>query len=220
MSLDGKLSTAAELASRIEGRVVVQDRVDQHEAVAALHPASVNTVRLVTVLRGDRAAPFVAGCRIGTRGSVTDNRSTGGISVRVDLESGCLRGRGFYQPGQGHSVHRHPDTGVLLDGSPLPGLDRGVEIACRFHEDLCVLRTVGWDLALTADGPLLLEGNVWWSHNLHQSTEANFRRRLEDVWSGPPPNTESKAGAVLRDLVRGDREPRARSVAERPRDRA
>jgi hypothetical protein len=59
-------------------------------------------------------------------------------------------------------VTHYPDTGLLLDGHSLPGLREGITLACKFHEDLGGLHTIGWDLALTPTGPLIVEANSHW----------------------------------------------------------
>ena len=54
-------------------------------------------------------------------------------------------------------------------GGRAPGLGRGDrrharrELAVRAARAVAPLRTVGWDVAPTADGPMVLEGNAWWA---------------------------------------------------------
>ena len=70
----------------------------------------------------------------------------------VDLKTG------FVQSG-------NSDGGSVL----LPGWNACVEIALRAHA-LCVGYVfVGWDIALTSEGPMLLEGNMNWSAGDFQS---------------------------------------------------
>lgn len=81
-------------------------------------------------------------------------RSDGGIVAR-----GCGRAEG----GHGFvTVARHPLTGIAFEGFRVPCWDA----ACRLVQDAAtaflLLRTIGWDVAITAVEPLLIEGNVTW----------------------------------------------------------
>ena len=80
---------------------VIQEKIIQHERMSRLHPASVNTIRLVTCFVGDVVRPFSAFLRIGTGGRIVDNWSMGGILVYLDTEKGCLGKDGFIKPEYG-----------------------------------------------------------------------------------------------------------------------
>jgi hypothetical protein len=78
-------------------------------------------------------------------------------------------------------VTRHPDTGVLLDGHRLPGLADATAMACAFHREIGGLHTIGWDLALTGGGPMIVEANAHWGEGIHLTVESGFGRRLLDL---------------------------------------
>ena len=183
----GAPATAAEVASQVHSRFLLQERVIQHPALSALHGASVNTVRLVTVLRDVEAVPFVAALRVGTGGSVLDNWSAGGLVVGLDLETGRLHGRGIFKPGcggeirYGGTVDRHPDSGVLLDGYQLPDVDAAIRLACQFHRDMGGPRSIGWDLSMTPDGPTVVEGNSHWNGAMYMAIDPSFKDRYFEI---------------------------------------
>ena len=74
-----------------------------------LHPATTNTVRVLTMVDPDDGSAFVARAvqRIGVRASVpVDNWTQGGLSAMVDPASGRL-GRGDHKdPGGRHEPAR------------------------------------------------------------------------------------------------------------------
>ena len=189
--VDGEPTDAAGLRARVGGRYLLQERVRQHPALAALHERSVNTVRLVTVLRDGRVEPLVAALRVGTGGVAVDNWSAGGLVVGLDLETGRLHGRGIFKPGCGGAaryggfVDRHPDSDIALDGYALPDVPQAVELARLLHRDLGGPRTVGWDLAMTPDGPTVVEGNSHWSGAMYMAIDAGFKRRYFDAAGVP-----------------------------------
>jgi len=176
--INGGEAVTGAVAAGMTEPMLLQEQIVQHELAAALHPASINTVRLITFLWGTESRPFVAAQRIGTGGARVDNWAAGGLVVRVDLEACILSGRGFFKGGKGRAVTHHPDTGLLLDGHSLPGLREGITLACRFHEDIGGLHTIGWDLALTPTGPLIVEANSHWDEGIHLAVEQGFGPRL------------------------------------------
>ena len=181
--IDGTPAEASSVAELVTARYLLQERIVQHEALAALHASSVNTIRLVTVYRGGTVEPLAAALRVGTGGSPVDNWSAGGLVVSLDLSTGRLSGRGIFKPRCGGEaryggfVDRHPDSGLLLDGYALPMIPEAVELARAFHRDLGGPRTVGWDLSITPDGPIVVEGNSHWSGAMYMALDSSFKGR-------------------------------------------
>jgi len=151
-------------------RHVLQHRLVNHPVVEALTGfRTLQTVRVVTALPplpGARAELLSAALRVSAQDSVTNNfhyGSGGNIRVRIDLETGrivsALRraSSGFGM----ESVDRIDATGCVLPGLQLPFWPQmkdlmEVKAAC-FHP----IRLVGWDVAITPTGPVVLEGNFW-----------------------------------------------------------
>lgn len=153
--------------------VLVQPRLVQHPAIAALHPASVNTVRIDTLATETVDMPateagFVhnaAVLRVGVDGSVVDNRGAGGIVVGIDLETGRLRRHGRQQPKDSPLWReRHPQTGAAFGAVTVPHWQLLRETVVRGAEALRPhgLDALGWDVALLPDGVALIEANCNW----------------------------------------------------------
>jgi hypothetical protein len=56
-------------------------------------------------------------------------------------------------------LDRHPDTGALISGTELPYWDDVRDVALRSHRAFPERLLVGWDIAITTRGPLMIEGN-------------------------------------------------------------
>ena len=56
-------------------------------------------------------------------------------------------------------LDRHPDTGLAFAGFQLPHWAAATALAVRAHAALPAIAVVGWDVALTPDGPVIVEGN-------------------------------------------------------------
>lgn len=148
---------------------IIQERVVQHADLAALCPTSVNTIRLYTVMLEDgQVIPFAPLLRIGRLGSLVDNWATGGIAVGIDAATGKLLARGVFKPGCGTFAFEHPETHVRFEGYPVPFYKEAEEMAVRLHRLMYRNHSIGWDIAITAQGPVIIEGNDRWEISIMQ----------------------------------------------------
>ncbi len=144
------------------GSLLVTEHVQQHRAIAALHPATINTVRLLTML--DDAGTFIAGAvlKIGRRRSVpVDNWIRGGLSASIDLDTGRL-GPACGSPERPDRLdwyRAHPETGAAIEGMIVPHWQQLRDRVLALVARVGYLKYVGWDIAITADGFRILEGN-------------------------------------------------------------
>jgi hypothetical protein len=174
---EGRISVS-DLRDRLDDRYLLQQRICQHEIVSALHPSSVNTVRLITFANGSGVELFAAAMRIGTHGKSVDNWAAGGVIVGIDPERGELRGEGFHKPGYGGRVQRHPDSGIPFQGFTIPYFDEAVALVSRLHGYLHDIHSIGWDVAITPEGPTIIEGNDDWEGGIPMVLERDFRKRF------------------------------------------
>ncbi len=59
-------------------------------------------------------------------------------------------------------IDEHPTSGQLIGGAELPFWHEARELVLQAAPIFWPLRTLGWDVALTDDGPVLIEANTWW----------------------------------------------------------
>jgi hypothetical protein len=92
----------------------------------------------------------------------------------VDLETGRL-GRATdigLTPDIGW-VDVHPDPQGVISGGRLPMWPDALALARQAHAALSYRVIVGWDIAITPEGPFLVEGNVALDPDLHQRASAS-----------------------------------------------
>ena len=147
------------------GTGVLEDVIVQHPDMAALHPDSINTLRMVTLNNGRVVTLVLAICRIGNGGRV-DNFLNGGMMTRIDIEKGCLQYVCVDQ--HNRTYEKHPITGTPFVGYPIPMWDRCVSLVKKAALEVPQVGYVGWDVAVTPDGPVLVEGNEFPGHCLYQ----------------------------------------------------
>ncbi len=184
--LDGK--SVADLFREYGKDFLVQDCVKQHEALAALNPTSVNSMRILSYHSGMEVLIIYSVMRIGRNGAVVDNQSAGGICTAISND-GKLGKIAF--GGYSEDNILKTDTGIVLEGYPVPSYDKAIGMVKRLHQRLPYFNLVGWDIAIQEDGePVLIEFNTnpGLSQSAFKSGMGEYTERIiRELW--PRPNT-------------------------------
>jgi len=156
-----------ELLKRLEARassepLVIQPRLHNHPELESLSNGALSTVRVLTCLN-ELNVPELVGAvfrmAIGSNHTV-DNLHAGGIAAAVNLETGILgRASNLGADNRLGWVDRHPDTGALVTGTTLPLWPDVRQFAFQAHSAFADRIIVGWDIAITPAGPMLVEAN-------------------------------------------------------------
>lgn len=166
-----RLARNASSTKRIPG-AVIEEKLDQHELLNEINSSSVNTVRLVTLLKKDGAAiPCFSVFRVGRKGFDVDNISRGGLFVRVNMHNGELGEGSSYTKYNKEFFSRHPDSGVEFSGFKIPFWVDVKALCLKAAELAPFCRSIGWDVAITPRGPVLIEGNNYWAMDLQARSE-------------------------------------------------
>jgi len=179
--VDNEETTVEKLiATVLSADYLIQERIYQHEKMSELCPSAINSIRLITVMDMDGVVhPFGARLRIGRLGSSVDNWAKGGILVGIDMEKGCLKKKGFLKPEYGTSTDYHLDTKVKFEGFEIPFFQDAVEAAVKLHKFLYRCHSVGWDIAITENGPVFIEGNGLWEISGMQAVHGGMKQQIE-----------------------------------------
>lgn len=162
---------------------ILQEALTQHDAMNALNPHSVNTVRIVTVMKDGEPFVLTSVLRVGTKSSGNvDNWAAGGLSVGC-LDSGYLKKYGFYKPMYGTKTAVHPDTGIAFSDFQIPMYDQIVDLVLHAHKQLYLMHSIGWDVAVTDQGPVIIEGNDNWEISLMQACDRPLKKEWMDAIS-------------------------------------
>ncbi len=149
----------ADLMRGIDCDTIVQEPVKQHPAMEALHPGSVNTLRIMSLLTGEEIRVLGAIVKFGTGSARVDNSSSGGIICGVDPVSGQLSGYGLYHDGK--LCSHHPDLNYAFPEMYVPHLDSAFTLVRNAHRHIPDFRLVSWDVAIGRDGnAVLIEANL------------------------------------------------------------
>lgn len=148
--------------------LVIQDKIMQHDVLSKIHPKSVNCVRIYSLINTDNNVEILGAIvKFGSKGAVVDNTIlSGGVFTKVDLDTGELGDSyDFFDP---KPITKHPYTGEAIKGLILPHWNNVVNITKQAHSILPFADSFGWDIAISADGPVIIEANTNWDHNHFQ----------------------------------------------------
>lgn len=146
---------------------LVEECIKQHHVLNEIYPCAVNTLRIVTLLDNDKNAHIVyAFIRIGNGGRNVDNINSGGMAAPIDIDTGAIAYPAFDKDQNYYETH--PMTGHFLVGQVIPYWDSAKKMCLKAAKIETGIRYVGWDTAITPDGPLLVEGNHFPGHDILQ----------------------------------------------------
>lgn len=134
---------------------LVEQFIAQHPDMASLAPASVNTLRMITFLKGDTVHVLEGVLKIGN-GADVDNYGQGGMYTLLD-EHGVARYPAFDKHSRTYATH--PMTGTAIVGFQVPLYHEVVAMLHEVGRVVPEIPYVGWDVAIGPDAPLLIEGN-------------------------------------------------------------
>lgn len=166
------------LQNRMNDRFIIQEKIIQHTKLNSLYPASVNTIRFLTVNDNGSVKIISAIMRIGANGSSTDNWASGGIIIKINMDDGTLEKEGYFKSVEKGKVERHPDTLVTFKGFVIPFYKESCELVKKLHQLMYGIHTIGWDVAITPNGPLIIEGNDNWDVAMQQLF---YKREIHEV---------------------------------------
>ena len=162
-----------------KGLNTIEDVIVCHPDVRKLYDNAVNSMRIITMLDKDQKAHCLyAVQKIGLNGSIIDNNC---MFAPVDIETGRI----LYPAQSGDTAlgilyEEHPNTHVKIQGYQLPFVKEAVAMCLEAATVIPQVRYMGWDVAVTETGPVIIEGNTYNAH---------------DFWQLPP-HTPDKIGML------------------------
>lgn len=162
-----------------KGFCTLEDNIVQHPALSRLYSNAVNSLRIITILDNNNVPHCIYMVqKMGLGGSVIDNNC---LFSPVDYETGKIK----YPAHSGDTVKgivytEHPETHIPLVGYQIPYVKEAVDMCLKAALVVPQIRYIGWDVAITENGPAIIEGNTYCAH---------------DFWQLPP-HTPDKIGML------------------------
>lgn len=149
------------------GQTLVEEKILQHDKMKSLHPESINTLRIVTLTRNGKVNVISRLLRMGQQGSVVDNITSGGIYASIN-ENGIVDHPAFCDK-TGETFSHHPTTGTKIHGFEIPYFNEAMALVEEIATAETNMSYIGWDIAITPDGPVIVEGNNVPSYEIMQN---------------------------------------------------
>lgn len=153
------LDTLIDIIKKIPVDIVIQVGLKQSSVLATINNDSVNTVRLLSLLRNDGTVKIYSSVlRMGIKGAKVDNASNGGISVGI-MDNGQLKSVAYSNTGE--KYYEHPSTHVKFGDFIIPNFKKMKDIVTELQSKQGHFRLIGWDMACDENNePVLIEANL------------------------------------------------------------
>lgn len=146
---------------------LIEEYLEQHETLHRLSPSAVNTVRIVTQVHNNGIKIVTCKLRVSVNSAV-DNASVGNMVAPLDPLTGKVIGPAIYADITKADEHIHPVTGVELSTISIPFWNECIELVTKAAQRIPQNRSIGWDVAITKNKPVLIEGNHNWNYLIMQ----------------------------------------------------
>lgn len=141
----------------VRGQLLIEECINQHEEINKLYSDSVNSLRLFTFFDGKNSYVLNKVFKIGN-GGVTDNFSSGSMYTFLNDEGVVIcpaidRDDNYFEV--------HPITKEKIIGFKVPYYKEACKLVISASKIVKEVAYIGWDVAITPDGPVIIEGNSY-----------------------------------------------------------
>lgn len=171
---NGNLDAVQSLTKEYRSGLILEELIQQDATMAMFNPDSVNTVRVPTFTKDGVVHILPPIAKFGRKGVRMDHSGKGGLFASVDRKTGQL----FNVLDRHLNKYAvHPDSGVKIEGFVLPQWDECLAIVRKQALVIPEAQYVGWDMAYSTKGWLLVEGN---SRGQLFTQQASLRKGIKD----------------------------------------
>lgn len=162
-------------------RFIVQERIETHQSLSELSGTEVlQTMRVITgVDDSGEPAILLAFQKLIGNSNKADNFGIGrrgNLIAELSLDDGAIL-QAVTRDESGFdvkAVESHPTSGRRLIGFQIPHWQELRQMVIDAARKVMPIRTIGWDVVVTSEGPLVIEANIYWSPD-----HANAVRRTD-----------------------------------------
>ena len=151
---------------RESGADLAEEVICQHPVLRQLNPNAVSTIRVGTLLHNGTPHILYAFIRIGNGSRPVDNINAGGMCAPVDLIDGRICLPACDKNHREYSIH--PDSQCPIVQLALPFWPDVLSLCLRAAQTVPQMGYIGWDVAITENGPVFVEGNHFPGHDILQ----------------------------------------------------
>ena len=155
---------------------LLEETVIQHKDLDKLCPNLLQTIRFTVFMHKDGPKILFSSIKSSiSKNAIVDNAHGGGVFANIDLETGKIKTNAYRSFGSiedldvygidlytEDGLEKHPITGTYFKGFQIPLFEETKKFVLDMSKELDFFghRLVGYDIAITNDGPLLIEVNI------------------------------------------------------------
>lgn len=169
---------------------IFQKTLSQHPDLNVLNSSCVNTIRIDTFIdKGGGIDVISAYLRMSLNNLYIDNIGSGGCFVGINLKTGTLKKTGYSTvlTSGANVMTQHPQSKTVFENFRIPYMPEVIDLVLKTASYMPGLRLIGWDVAITESGPVLIEGN--WDYEIRGNDQADggylanpvFRKVLREL---------------------------------------
>ncbi|MDD2980883.1 MAG: sugar-transfer associated ATP-grasp domain-containing protein [Hespellia sp.] len=176
---------------------VVEQWISQHPEMEKLSPKAVNIIRIYSVNTPAGAYMFSPILTVARKKEIA-NGCQDALTAVADIRTGKVLTDAVDQ-GNSETYEKHPQTEIVFKGFQIPYWEEIIEMMKEVVKFTTFISNIGWDIAITPDGPVLIEGNTIPGFNT-----AQFRgyHELTDGYGYQPIFDEAVKGIPFTNLER------------------
>ncbi len=138
-------------------QLLIEEYIKQHKGMNELYSTSVNSLRMFTFIKDNNPHFLQAALKIGN-GSIIDNFAGGGMYTILNDEGKVI----YSAIDKNDNIYNvHPVTNKQIIGFQVPLFDEAVELVCEAAKIIPEVGYIGWDVAISENGPVIIEGNCY-----------------------------------------------------------
>ncbi len=144
-------------------QVLLEEYIIQHDEIAKIYPHSVNTIRIHTVNNGQEIRSFLKPkLRIGCNNSIVDISENNSGSYRAVINiDGTIDMAVYVHPSKHvEKATIHHNTNIVFNQIKIPYIQESINLAIEAASYFPEVPYIGWDIAVTPTGPIVVEGNA------------------------------------------------------------
>lgn len=167
----------------LKGFWTVQKEIIQHPDLARFNPHAVNTLRIITILNNYKPEFFASFVRLSIGNSIVDNWDSGSLAIGIDSETGTMQEVAYYKPKNGimQECYEHPESRLPFKDFRIPFYFETMQMCLKAHEYFYGTFIIGWDVAITETGPVILEANCRPTFHPLQMWYGGMRKKLQTI---------------------------------------
>lgn len=165
--------------------LIFESLIRQTAQLSSLNSSSVNTIRFMTTLHPDGDVKIIATfIKIGRSGKCVDNAGSGGnVDACIDTESGEIKYTIQFDGWRKiKNITHHPDSGNQIEGIKIKEWENIKSQVIDFQKSFPYVKAAGWDIAITDEGPLVIEVNDMWDRTGQYFIRKGWRKEIRECY--------------------------------------